>query len=165
MNNKKILLGVVVFMSVAAAYWGISPIFRHVRVDEPLPAKSGTSDAPSDATIETMSSSSSAETSNTMSSQVIGTTGHPASGTVRIVSADGKNYVRYENFKTINGPDIFVYLSKDLSAKEFVNLGAVKATEGNINYEIPNGVNPKDYPYILTWCKSFSVLFNSAKVN
>jgi hypothetical protein len=40
----------------------------------------------------------------------------------------------------------------------------VKATEGNINYEIPEGVDPREYPYVLTWCKAFGVLFNSAKV-
>lgn len=98
------------------------------------------------------------------SAAVTGTAGHPASGTVRIVSADGKNYVRYENYKTINGPDLFVYLAKDLDAKEFVNLGVLKATEGNINYEIPEGVNPQDYPYVLTWCKIFGVLFNHAEI-
>lgn len=98
------------------------------------------------------------------SAAVTGTAGHPASGTVRIVSADGKNYVRYENYKTINGPDLYVYLAKDLDAKEFVNLGVLKATEGNINYEIPQGVNPQDYPYVLTWCKIFGALFNYAEI-
>ncbi len=96
---------------------------------------------------------------------VIGTAGHPASGTVRIVEADDKKYVRYENFKTINGPDIYVYLAKDLDAKEFVNLGRVRATEGNINYEIPAEVNVTDYPYVLTWCEAFGVLFNYADIS
>jgi hypothetical protein len=96
---------------------------------------------------------------------VIGTTGHPASGTARLVSNNGKNYVRYENYKTINGPDLHVYLAKGLDAKEFVSLGEIKATEGNFNYEIPPGINVKEYPYVLTWCKQFGVLFNSAKIN
>ncbi len=95
---------------------------------------------------------------------VIGTSGHPASGTVRIVEADSKRYIRYENFKTINGPGIYVYLAKDLDAKEFISLGRVRATEGNINYEIPEGVRVSDYPYVLTWCEAFGVLFNSAKL-
>ncbi|OGI14384.1 MAG: hypothetical protein A2878_00640 [Candidatus Moranbacteria bacterium RIFCSPHIGHO2_01_FULL_54_31] len=96
--------------------------------------------------------------------QVTGTPGHPASGTVRIVTADGKRYVRYENFRTINGPDIYIYLSKDIAAKEYIDLGRVKATEGNINYEIPAGTDVAEYPYVLTWCQAFGVLFNSAKV-
>lgn len=93
---------------------------------------------------------------------VADTPAHPASGTVRTVVAAGKSYIRYENYKTINGPDLYVYLSKDLSATEFVNLGRLKATEGNVNYEVPAGVNFADYPYVLTWCKQFGVLFNSA---
>jgi len=96
---------------------------------------------------------------------VIGTPLHPASGTARVVEAEsGKHYLRYENFKTINGPDLFVYLAKDLDATEFVNLGELRGTEGNINYEIPAGVNLTEYPYALTWCRQFSVLFNSAKL-
>lgn len=102
------------------------------------------------------------ETEQTFSAQVIGTALHPASGMVRVVKIDGKNYIRYENFKTINGPDIYVYLAKDLDAKDFVNLGKVKATEGNINYEIPDGVDIAGYKYVLTWCKAFGVLFNYA---
>lgn len=94
--------------------------------------------------------------------QIVDTPAHPASGTVRVVEAGGTTYIRYENFKTLNGPDIFVYLSKDLDATEFVDLGRVKATEGNINYEVPPGVAVEDYPYVLVWCRAFGVLFNYA---
>lgn len=58
-----------------------------------------------------------------------------------------------------------MYLAKDKDAKEFVNLGQVKATEGNINYEIPAGTDVSQYPYVLTWCKQFSVLFNYADLS
>lgn len=128
----------------AFAYYAISPLFRVVHLDEAAPV--AVREAESRA-------------------KVTGTTGHPASGYVRVVSAEGKQYVRYEEFKTINGPDIFVYLSKDLDAKDFVNLGEVKGTEGNINYEVPEGVDASQYPYVLTWCKQFGVLFNYAKIN
>ncbi len=80
------------------------------------------------------------------------------------MEADGKRYLRYENFKTINGPDLFVYLSGDLEAKTYVNLGELRATEGNVNYEIPKDIDLDVYPYALVWCQQFSVLFNSAKI-
>lgn len=96
--------------------------------------------------------------------QIIGTPGHRASGTVRLVSTGGGEVVRYENFSTVNGPDLFVYLATDLEASEFINLGALKATDGNINYTVPPGTDIKKYPYVLVWCKQFSVLFNSAKI-
>jgi hypothetical protein len=146
------LLGVII---LAVLYYAISPLFRNVKVDEAAPAS----------VVEKVAESEPVDMiSESAPATVTGTTGHPASGTARIITADGKHYVRYEDFKTINGPDIYVYLSKDLEAKEFVNLGRVRATEGNINYEIPDGVDVKEYPYVLTWCQAFGVLFNSAKV-
>ena len=96
---------------------------------------------------------------------VIGTPGHKASGTARLLNTTQGDVVRYENFSTINGPDLFVYLATDLKATEFVSLGELKATEGNINYVVPLGTDTKKYPYVLVWCKQFGVLFNSAKIN
>lgn len=150
--KKKILytIGIIVGIALLAfAYYAISPLFRNIKVYDINPVTNNSSTTSVQAITPVI---------------VTGTTGHPASGTVRLVEGDGKRYIRYENFKTINGPDIYVYLAKDLDAKEFVNLGHVRATEGNINYEVPSGVNVKDYPYVLTWCKTFGVLFNSAKL-
>ncbi len=146
------VIGVVILMF---GYYAISPLFKNVKVDEAIP---GTKQAE-----EQMKEQ--AQSQFVVSAKVVGTISHPASGTARVVNADGKTYIRYENFKTINGPDIYVYLSKDLGAKEFVNLGRVKATEGNINYEIPAGVDVAGYPYVLTWCKIFGVLFNYADIS
>lgn len=95
---------------------------------------------------------------------VVGTPGHTAQGTARLLSTSQGNTIRYENFRTTNGPDLFVYLSTDLEATNFVNLGRLKATEGNVNYSIPADVDIKQYPYVLVWCKQFGVLFNSAKI-
>jgi hypothetical protein len=149
-----VLLGAII---LAVLYYAISPLFRNVKVDEAAPASVVEEE-------ETEEDKPAAMVSESVPATVVGTTGHPASGTARIITADGKRYVRYEDFKTINGPDIYVYLAKDLEAKEFVNLGRVRATEGNINYEIPDEVDVKEYPYVLTWCQAFGVLFNSAKV-
>lgn len=139
---------------LAFAYYAISPIFIHIKVDEALPEMN-----------QTNIQADGQPAPQTVSAQVVGTAGHPASGTARIVEAGDKTYVRYENFKTLNGPDIYVYIAKSLDAKEFVNLGPVRATEGNINYEIPAGVNVAEYPYVLTWCRAFGVLFNYADLS
>ena len=171
MKARYIIIGIVVLAFAGFAYWAISPLFRNIPADDALPQskseaiKLTQNAAPASSTTVVTPPADTQQTATEGSpAAVTGTAGHPASGTVRIVSADGKKYVRYENFKTINGPDIYVYLSKDPDAHTFVSLGEVKATEGNINYEIPDGVNPTDYPYVLTWCKTFSVLFNSAKI-
>lgn len=155
MNMWHIIGGVALVALMAFGYYAISPLFRNVKVDEALPEAKQMEDR----------AITEQPQSQIVSAPVVGTTGHPASGTARIIDADGKKYIRYENFKTINGPDIYVYIAKDLDAKEFVNLGPVKATEGNINYEIPAGVNVAEYTYVLTWCKAFGVLFNYADVS
>lgn len=153
MNYKKIAVSIVVAIVLFVAYYGISPLFRNVKVNESIPVAS--------------SESVEQEKNETESAQwydIKGTVGHPASGRVKIIEADGKKYVRYEDLKTINGPDIYVYLAKDLEAREYVNLGPVRATEGNINYEIPQDINPAEYQYVMIWCKQFGVLFNSAEI-
>lgn len=141
--RKNFLIAGVIIVIVGALYYGISPIFITKIADDQI--------------------SSSAVQRGTVA-EVVGTVGHPAEGTVRIVEEEGTRFVRYENFKTLNGPDLFVYLAKDKNASEFVNLGRLTATEGSVNYEIPADINPEEYPYVLTWCKAFGVLFNSAKV-
>ena len=100
-----------------------------------------------------------------VSATIIGTPGHPASGAVRILKTAAGGVVRMEDFKTINGPDLFVYLTTDLEATEFVDLGELKATEGNINYTVPEGVDTDAYSYVVVWCKQFGVLFNYADIS
>ncbi len=148
---KYILFTLIVGAVGGIGYYGISPLFKNVRLDEVSPVVEI-----KDGDQEDVAQKSAA---------VLGTLAHPASGSVRIIENEGKTYVRYENFKTINGPDLFVYLSKDKDAKDFVNLGALKATEGNINYKIPENVNINDYQYALVWCRQFGVLFNSADLS
>jgi len=89
---------------------------------------------------------------------------HPASGEVRIVESDGQTIVRFENFKTINGPNVHIYLAKDLDAKEFIDLGRLRGTEGNVNYVVPNDIDVSEYTYVMHWCVPFGVLFNYAEI-
>ncbi len=149
--KRKILYGIGAVIAIAIlafAYYAISPLFRNVKIDEKAPT-----------TQETQ------ETTMNAPAPVIGTTLHPASGTARVARGENTSYIRYENFKTINGPDLYVYLATTLEAKDFVNLGTLKATEGNVNYEIPAGVDVKKYHYVLVWCKQFGVLFNYANIS
>lgn len=152
---KRLLIIVATVVVLGVAYYGLSPLFRNTRVDEEVP--------------QAASMSTGSEATTAMDEDdvavIVGTPLHPASGTARIVSDGSKQYLRYENFETINGPDLYVYLATDLAASEFIDLGRLKATEGNVNYEIPPGVDLRDYPYALVWCKAFGVLFNSAKLD
>jgi len=146
--KRKLLYGfgiVITLAIVAFGYYAISPLFVNIKVDEKAPVMQGEK--------------------NSDSIPIIGTAGHPASGAVKILRDEKTLYIRYENFKTINGPDLYVYLAKDLDAKEYVNLGRLRATEGNVNYEIPTDINLQGYKYVMVWCKAFGVLFNYADIS
>ncbi len=93
------------------------------------------------------------------------TSGHPASGQVRVIQTAEQSLIRFEDYEGTNGPDLFVYVAKDLEATEFISLGRAKGNRGNINYEVPANVDLSEYKYVMTWCKAFGVLFDYAEIN
>lgn len=153
--NKRFLIVVgvtIALIALGVAYYAISPLFRSVRLEESVP-------------LEVMKPVEADKILKERISPVVGTTRHPASGNVRVINTKDGAIIRYENFKTLNGPDLYVYLSNDLDATDFVNLGLLRATEGNVNYSVPTGVDVTKYKYVLIWCKIFGILFNSAEIN
>ena len=91
---------------------------------------------------------------------------HKAEGIAKVINlADGRTFLRLENLKTTNGPDLYVYLSVGKDASDIVNLGRLKGNIGNQNYEIPAGADLSKYNTVLIWCKAFSTLFGSAKLS
>ena len=91
---------------------------------------------------------------------------HKAEGIAKVINlADGRTFLRLENLKTTNGPDLYVYLSVGKDALDIVNLGRLKGNIGNQNYEIPAGADLSKYDTVLIWCKAFSTLFGSAKLS
>lgn len=160
---KKIVIGVIAIIVLGAGWYALSPRFINKVVDEPVPSggRSGTTTTGSDA----ITTPEMTEAVMTNRIPVVATPAHPASGFVRVVKDGTARYLRYEDYKTINGPDVRVYLAADLEAKDFIDLGPLKGTEGNINYEIPAGTDLGKYRYALTWCEDFSVLFNSAELS
>jgi Electron transfer DM13 len=91
---------------------------------------------------------------------------HNAEGVAKVIplQQDDANVLRLENLKVTNGPDLYVYLSPDKSASDFVNLGKLKANNGNQNYNILPGTDLTKYDNVLIWCKAFSVLFGSVEL-
>jgi hypothetical protein len=88
---------------------------------------------------------------------------HSTSGTVKVVvDAGGKKFLVFENFKTDNGPDLFVRLSPGTSGSPFQELGALKAINGNFSYELDASKNFSTNNRVLIWCNPFSVLYGHA---
>lgn len=90
---------------------------------------------------------------------------HKVEGLAKVLTlADGKTFLRLENLKATNGPDLYVYLSTGKGVSDIVNLGRLKGNIGNQNYEIPTGTDLTKYNTVLIWCKAFLTLFGSAKL-
>ncbi|WP_214480657.1 DM13 domain-containing protein [Bacillus sp. SM2101] len=88
---------------------------------------------------------------------------HNISGNAFTVTADGKMYIRFEQFSVTNGPDLKVYLTKEgQPTSEGVDLGKLKGNQGDQNYEIPEGVDLSEYNKVVVWCRAFDVDFGYA---
>jgi hypothetical protein len=91
---------------------------------------------------------------------------HKAEGIAKVIElTDGRTFLRLENLKTTNGPDLYVYLSTGKDVSEIVDLGKLKGNIGNQNYEIPAGTDLSKFNTVLIWCKAFSTLFGSAQLS
>jgi len=91
---------------------------------------------------------------------------HFAEGQALIIETEPGVYIlRVENFSVRNGPDLFVYLSRNPDGWEeegAINLGDLKATDGAFNYEIPPDVDIEEFKSAVVWCRRFAVLFGHA---
>jgi hypothetical protein len=84
-----------------------------------------------------------------------------------IETAPGVFTLRFENFSVRNGPDLFVYLTPDAAGESIdgaINLGALKATDGAFNYDIPPGTDITQFASAIVWCRQFATLFAVAEL-
>ena len=90
------------------------------------------------------------------------TSGIKVTGSAKIYLNGSQNEVRLENFSISSGPDLKVYLSKNATPTDFVNLGNL--TSSTV-YAIPTQVNVSDYKYVLIHCQQYSHLFAVAQLS
>lgn len=75
-----------------------------------------------------------------------------------------------QNFKTPNGPDIRVYLTKNSAPtqrddiKAGIELGVLKSVDGKQTYVIPIGTKIEDFHSISLHCKAFNVPWSYAVI-
>ncbi len=85
---------------------------------------------------------------------------------------DSRRFIRFEDFRVTNGPDLYVYLSGHPSPRTGNQLheGAafeVARLKGNIgtqNYELPADLDLSKFKSVAIYCKRFSVMFGSAQL-
>ena len=86
------------------------------------------------------------------------------SGAVTIYFQNGKYLLALESIGISNGPDLHVYLSKEMLPINFIDLGKLKSTNGNQLYEINNAPDFAVYKYALIHCQQYNHLFGSAEL-
>ena len=174
--NKKVMIGIIIAVIIPAAVYAGSPLFINTTINEPLPS-STTMETPemmekSETEMmeksDTMMEKSEPTPVTVLTGSFVGVNDgiHNAEGMAKVIPLDdGSKVLRLEDFKSTNGPDLYVYLATDKMATEYVNLGDLKANIGNQNYQIPEGTDLSKYDTALIWCKQFSVLFGHADLS
>ncbi|QMU54844.1 MAG: hypothetical protein GKS07_08135 [Nitrosopumilus sp.] len=171
MNNSLLVIIAVAIVGIAGALV-VSPYFTESSVNEALPTGAIISPKMEDKKSMTDEEKSMTDEEKIFTKSFSGTfvgAGdgiHDAQGNAYTITLeDGTEVLRLENFKSTNGPDLYVYLATDDKASDFVSLGMLKASSGNQNYDIPADTDISKYNNVLIWCKSFGVLFGSSDLS
>lgn len=75
-------------------------------------------------------------------------------------------FLRLENFEMVNGQDMHIYLSPilNLDRSDVIDLGLMKSTAGNVNYEVDKSIDLDKYYNVLIWSDRFNAFFGYASL-
>jgi hypothetical protein len=83
-----------------------------------------------------------------------------ASGISRILSVDNNEFLRFENFKITNGPELHVYFTNDGDLVNGKDLGVLKGNIGSQNYFL--GETANQYDTVVIASKPFKMVYAKA---
>ena len=86
------------------------------------------------------------------------------SGMIAVYKQNDSLVLALQNMMISNGPQLHVYLSKEVQPVNFIDLGALQSVKGNQLYKIPGNPDFSLYQYALIHCKKYNHLFGSAKL-
>lgn len=97
---------------------------------------------------------------------------HRGAGTATIYrNSDGSHFLRFEDFRVTNGPDLRVLLAqaadpqsrRELHDAGYIHLAELKGNVGSQNYDLPPEVDPAaDGGSVIIYCQPFQVIFSVA---
>jgi hypothetical protein len=165
-RTAQAVLALALVVAGAFGWWTISPLFLTTTLNEDLPARATATVAPA-ASIATATVATPPSPKVLAMGQLQRVDDlHRGTGPVTLVEVDGKTFVRFENVAIQNGPDLHVYLARGMGGAydggRDLYLGALKATNGSFNYELPGGTPLGEYKSVVVWCRAFTVLFTWA---
>ncbi len=179
MQKKPIvIIGSLIVLIIVIGWWLFSPQLFDRTVNEELPPMAlDTNEEEDHETKEVMTEEMEAatpdiqeeETANEFNSLtgvfMDGVRNYKTSGNVKSISADDGLYLRFEDFQTTNGPDLFVYLIQPgMRTQDGINLGALKGNTGNQNYLVPTDVDISQHNIVVIWCRAFDADFGTAEL-
>ena len=83
-----------------------------------------------------------------------------AQGLAKILSVNDNQFLRFENFKITNGPDLHVYFTNGIDIKSGMDLGSLKGNIGAQSYFLGDVANKYDTVVIAS--KPFGTIFASS---
>ena len=159
LSRKKWVLAGIGLPILVVGWWAFRPekLWVNVKVNEPAPFGSSADPQP-------------------LYTGLLAGRAHPTNGRASIYQAsDGKRDLRLTNFATSNGPDVHVVLAQsvDESLKQDfvkgelnrVELGLLKANEGDQNYALPDSADLNKYDVVVIYCERFHAVFGVAKLD
>ncbi len=174
LTRTRILWAIVttaVLAGAAGLYW-FQPwrLFTDSTIDEALPsAVAPTSPAASD--------SAPSPQNVRLATGTIISHEHESHGSVRLIRlADGRVQLTLEGLATSDGPDLHVWLTDQpvidgrdgwfvFDDGRYVELGPLKANNGNQIYDVPHGTDLDGLMSVTIWCKRFAVSFGAAQLD
>jgi hypothetical protein len=159
LSRKKWILAAIGVPVLVAAWWAFRPekLWVNVKVNEPAPFGSSADPQP-------------------LYTGLLAGRAHPTSGRASIYQMlDGKRDLRLTDFITSNGPDVHVVLaqsSDESLGQNFVKgqlndveLGQLKANQGDQNYDLPDSADLSKYDAVVIYCERFHAVFGVAKLD
>lgn len=178
------IAALAVIVVAAVGLWAFQPwrLFTSTEVDEDLPTASQQSDTEGDDTADEREEEDAPEPEPdpepdpepvVLAEGEFVTQEHETSGAVSVLELeDGSRHVRIEDLASSDGPDLYIWLTDQEAGGDwfkyrdgrYVDLGALKGTHGDANYEIPADADIEGMTSVVIWCDRFSVAFGSAPV-
>ena len=158
LSRKKWILAAVGVPVLVAAWWAFRPekLWINKQVSEPAPFASSSDSQP-------------------LYTGLLMSNAHPTSGRASIYQlGGGKRDLRLTDFTTSNGPDVHVVLAQSIDQNltkdsvkgdlDSVELGLLRANQGDQNYDLPSSVDLGKYDAVVIYCVRFHAVFGVAKL-
>jgi hypothetical protein len=160
MRRRTWIVGLVVLGAIGWYLFRPELLFVKTSVNESLPTE---------VAVQTDMAGATSEAGVLLSGQ-FRSLAHETVGTAAVHELGGRRILRLTGFSTSNGPDVRVFLvaANDAADNEtvtkagYVELGKLKGTQGDQNYDIPAGLDLEKYRAVTIWCHRFNVNFGTA---